>query len=529
MEKGILRSRWGGLPVAAVVVLLFGAAALGLEELLDKPVEDRSDLIVIDSMATLGTLERPPVPFLHDKHTEALEKRGKDCAACHLRDEKRQSPKFMRLKDADYESVMNVYHDNCIVCHREISDAGEKSGPVTCGDCHTKTIPVATGRQPMGFDLSLHYRHSKAQDKKCETCHHEYDEATKKLVYVKEQEGTCRYCHKAQTEENRISMRLASHLSCIECHQKTMAKNKIAGPVHCGGCHDLSEQQKIERVNPVPRMERKQPDVIFVKSSNPEINEKDRRINRVPFDHKRHETYSSTCRVCHHAAMSACAACHTQSGKKEGKGVKLAEAMHQIGTETSCMGCHQLQQRRHSSCAGCHVSIPANRQRSEAECLTCHMPPLTEEAQTAAAGQSGTDPFAAELLASRTPVTDTYGDEDVPEKVIINVLVDQYEPVELPHRKIVRTLVKNIRESKLAAYYHREEGTLCQGCHHNSPVSKKPPQCASCHGKPFDEKQPERPGLKAAYHQQCMTCHEAMGIEKPAAVDCVGCHKERKK
>jgi mono/diheme cytochrome c family protein len=33
----------------------------------------------------------------------------------------------------------------------------------------------------------------------------------------------------------------------------------------------------------------------------------------------------------------------------------------------------------------------------------------------------------------------------------------------------------------------------------------------------------------AAFHQQCIGCHQSMGLEKPAATACADCHKERKK
>jgi DnaJ-class molecular chaperone len=132
---------------------------------------------------------------------------------------------------------------------------------------------------------------------------------------------------------------------------------------------------------------------------------------------------------------------------------------------------------------------------------------------------------AAEMLQSRTPVTETYADADIPEKVVIKEMVNKYKAVELPHRKIVQTLVKGIKDNKLANYFHAEKGTVCQGCHHNSPADKKPPRCGNCHGKPFDEKNPFRPGLMGAYHQQCMGCHAEMKLEKPAG--CTECHKER--
>jgi hypothetical protein len=166
-------------------------------------------------------------------------------------------------------------------------------------------------------------------------------------------------------------------------------------------------------------------------------------------------------------------------------------------------------------------------EKASGYCTNCHMNVESEMLQTLEPKDEKL--MAAKLLESRQPVTETYDDADIPEKVSIKVLMNQYEPAELPHRKIVSTLVKNIQGDKLAAYFHNDKGTVCQGCHHHSPVSKKPPLCGSCHGKPFDEKTPLRPGLMAAYHRQCMECHENMQMEKPSAVDCTGCHKERKK
>jgi hypothetical protein len=83
----------------------------------------------------------------------------------------------------------------------------------------------------MGMDKSLHFRHVKAHENKCEQCHHEYDDKSKTLFYAKGREGTCRYCHMEETQENRISMREASHISCVDCHLKTKAKDLASGPL----------------------------------------------------------------------------------------------------------------------------------------------------------------------------------------------------------------------------------------------------------------------------------------------------------
>ncbi|MFH1075325.1 MAG: cytochrome c3 family protein, partial [Pseudomonadota bacterium] len=137
--------------------------------------------------------------------------------------------------------------------------------------------------------------------------------------------------------------------------------------------------------------------------------------------------------------------------------------------------------------------------------------------------------IARKLLEVRQPVRETYNTEDIPEKVVIKAIADQYEPAEFPHRKIVLKLIDNIKDERLSAYFHTDKGTLCQGCHHNSPISPKPPKCVNCHGKAFDANTMFRPGLKAAYHNQCMGCHKAMQLEKPIDTACVECHKERKK
>lgn len=538
MEKKKSLLQLTGILVVFSLTLALSIEAQEIEVHPGKYAEKRADIITIDAMKPFGTLERPEVVFFHDLHTDALEKKDKDCLACHLSENDRLSLKFKRLKDTSRQEVMDIYHADCMACHKEMSGAGERTGPIEiCGECHRDKAKVMSARQPMGFDKSLHFRHSEAtKDKepdkdRCELCHHEYDEKTKKLFYAKEREGSCRYCHMEETEENRISMRLASHLSCIDCHRKTLAKNeakalaknKIAGPVKCSGCHDLNKQKMIKKVKDVPRIRRKQPDAVLIRANGQET-EKQRlatKMNPVPLDHKAHEEYNDTCRVCHHASLDSCSKrCHTVAGTKQGEDVKLERAMHQIGTNKSCLGCHESNQRE-KRCAGCHAFMEKGRKQGTNTCLKCHM----ESLQVSTEVKQKPEALASMLLESRRAITDTYEDKDIPEKVIIGELFYEYEPVQFPHRKIIDSLVEKIKDDKLANYFHGEKGTICQACHHNSPVAKKPPRCVSCHGKPFDEKNLLRPGLKAAYHQQCMGCHKEMGIEKPKPTGCTDCHK----
>jgi len=533
MKKGKTFLRGTGIICGVVfsVVFAWSIGARGLVQSSASPDKPRADIITIDALKSFGDLERPPVIFLHEKHSDAVEKQNKDCSACHLKEESRQSIKFKRLKDTAKKTTMDLYHAECIDCHNQTAAVGQKSGPVTCGQCHRQDGQVASSWEPIGMNNSLHFRHSKALDKKCERCHHEFNESTKELFYAKGKEGTCRYCHRQVSEENRISMRLASHQACVDCHLKQLALDKDAGPVKCGSCHEPAQQKLIKALKDVPRMERNQPDAVFVskvKESQPVAEPPaEGSISLVPFNHKAHEGYNDTCRVCHHAEMNACAQCHTMEGAKDGRHIKLAQAMHQLGSNQSCIGCHERNQKK-PECAGCHNSISRTRVFEETEsCRMCHVPAR----QTVAGAETVLDPenkmLAAMLLEERKPTYTPYPDEEIPEKVIIKAISDQYGPAELPHQKIVKTLVANIQNNKIAGYFHRDAGTLCQGCHHASPETRKPPKCSSCHGKPFDANNPLRPGLMAAYHQQCMECHSAMGLSKPKATDCTGCHKRK--
>jgi hypothetical protein len=510
--------------VTTLVVLMLAAAILSVQGSAPPagaPGAPRADIIRIDGLKQFGALERPAVIFLHERHTQALSKKNQDCAACHLPDQKYMSAKFKRLTDASKTAVMSIYHDNCTACHRRTADAGEPSGPVVCAGCHQER-PVASSWAPIGMDTSLHYRHLKAQDNKCEVCHHQYDSAAKQLVYVKGKEDDCRFCHRDRPVDNVRSMRTVSHAQCIDCHQKRIAQNQDAGPATCGGCHDAAVQRKIAKVKDVPRLMRGQPDATLVKvfktASGPAADPLARPAV-VPFNHKGHEGYTDACRACHHESFDACGKCHTLQGAKEGRFVTLQTAIHRASAQASCVGCHVGVQDR-KECAGCHTAISRKEGADLAGCASCHRPlPAGSPADPKA--------LATALLDAHRPVTGTYPAEDIPEIVEIKSLSKQYEAARMPHRKIVQALVKPLADSRLAGAFHRDPGTICQGCHHNSPATRKPPACASCHGRPFDGRNLTRPGLQAAYHLQCMDCHRVMGVEKPAATDCTGCHKDK--
>jgi hypothetical protein len=499
-----------------------------------------ADRIFIDSLKQFGTLERPGVVFLHAKHTTALEKQGLSCQRCHPDGEKGMALKFKRLTDTDKKAVQEIYHAECISCHKETAAAGIDSGPVTCGACHAedRVTPTVTRWRPIDLDRSLHYRHVKQLENKCETCHHAYDEPAKKLVYRKGEEGACAYCHQAQTVDNRISGRLAAHQACISCHLTRAAAGKEAGPADCLSCHDVEAQAGIRVVKDAPRIKRNQPDFVLVKSHpagappaagivSAAMNQGgDSRLPQVAFNHQAHELADLSCQTCHHAAIDTCVSCHRSTGIKEGGQVKLADAMHRTGATASCIGCHVQQQRTRPECAGCHYPLAALSANATQSCKTCHQVPVSaEEAPPPTEAESTA--LARRWIENRAMAVPVRSGERIPEVVKIGSLSDQFEPASLPHRKIVYRLMDNIQQNQLAAAFHTDPLTLCQGCHHQTPITDKPPHCGSCHDRQTAVKNADRPSLGAAYHQQCMTCHDRMGIVKPATQDCVACHKKR--
>jgi len=89
---------------------------------------------------------------------------------------------------------------------------------------------------------------------------------------------------------------------------------------------------------------------------------------------------------------------------------------------------------------------------------------------------------------------------------IIKKSEDHYEPVRFAHKR------------------HAALTEDCSKCHHLRPKDEtalETTRCSACHQESFNSDHPERIGLKAAYHQQCMECHRT---EAKGPVECKGCH-----
>lgn len=96
-------------------------------------------------------------------------------------------------------------------------------------------------------------------------------------------------------------------------------------------------------------------------------------------------------------------------------------------------------------------------------------------------------------------------DERGPDVLILDQLAGAYLPVPFDHKG-------HANMAKMT------EG--CATCHHFTPKGERPPPCRTCHDVNSSGTDIYKPGLKGAYHQQCMNCHRNWIDE----TDCGICH-----
>ena len=234
----------------------------------------------------------------------------------------------------------------------------------------------------------------------------------------------------------------------------------------------------------------------------------------------------------------ACTECHTVNGSEKGNFITLDKAMHTVEISkqgkkapSSCVSCHENQIKQRD-CAGCHEQLIKRAREDEKWCAVCHtMTPAMSEKQLLDGINSKLSGTENEKLAVETAMArkqaSYWSPMVAPYKVNIGSLSNKYEPCIFNHRHHVQSLMDRVKDNSLAGAFHTEDATMCVTCHHHSPPSKTPPKCGSCHGKDIDKAHPERPRLMAAFHLQCMSCHNDMKVARPRNTDCATCHKLR--
>lgn len=138
----------------------------------------------------------------------------------------------------------------------------------------------------------------------------------------------------------------------------------------------------------------------------------------------------------------------------------------------------------------------ANPHAATVACDNCHV-------------SANPTPGQAELKACPRPKSAANGhsDTEAPDVIHMNKLSQIYVGVLFPH--------------KLHAEM-TEMGGGCETCHHLNPEGPIL-ACGACHGGPSNPENLEQPGLKGAYHRQCLGCHREWTHE----TDCGVCHVKR--
>lgn len=134
------------------------------------------------------------------------------------------------------------------------------------------------------------------------------------------------------------------------------------------------------------------------------------------------------------------------------------------------------------------------------------------------------------LLAAGMPMQSTYAQSDT---MVLDTMAQYYAPVEFSHAMHVELL----GDDSCATCHHHTVGTPlvdenCKRCHATS-LEADSAACRDCHsvkrfGAEYLEEMEmninlyheDKPGLKGAFHQRCLGCHQEMD----APVDCNACH-----
>jgi hypothetical protein len=103
-----------------------------------------------------------------------------------------------------------------------------------------------------------------------------------------------------------------------------------------------------------------------------------------------------------------------------------------------------------------------------------------------------------------THITTRHALTEAPDTMLLREIEAEYQPVHFNHK-----LHADMAEMK----------DSCSTCHHFSPPGQIPP-CGECHQKEVNPKNLSQPGLKGAYHRQCLSCHREWSHD----TKCVVCH-----
>ena len=142
---------------------------------------------------------------------------------------------------------------------------------------------------------------------------------------------------------------------------------------------------------------------------------------------------------------------------------------------------------------------PAHPVEDNALCVSCHT------TESPAPGAPALKPCPRPKETADPTHVNGHAVTEARDIVIIDKLADLYVPVVFSH--------------KLHASMTNMSDQGCQLCHHYTE-DKDIVACESCHGVKADPNNLRQPGLKGAYHRQCLACHREWSHEN----GCVFCH-----
>ena len=132
------------------------------------------------------------------------------------------------------------------------------------------------------------------------------------------------------------------------------------------------------------------------------------------------------------------------------------------------------------------------------DCSACHV----------CDNPTATDPCLKAETCPRHELSQSLAADLGPEIVILDQLEDLYVAVRFDHHAH-------------AAMVDMGEG--CETCHHFSPPNSPHPSCRECHPANIQHEDLTQPGLKGAYHRQCMGCHSDWDHD----TKCEVCHAKK--
>lgn len=138
---------------------------------------------------------------------------------------------------------------------------------------------------------------------------------------------------------------------------------------------------------------------------------------------------------------------------------------------------------------------PAETAETTAPCSVCHACDMPTHEAPCLKACARPDTSSAEAA---TPQNDI---------IILDKLSSIYVPVVFPHK--LHASMESMSDG-------------CTVCHHHS-TNGKPEACEKCHGREANAEDLRQPGLRGAYHRQCLSCHREWSHE----TDCILCHAKR--